>query len=288
MDVLERTMSLSWTCRDRVLTVQGCPLIMGILNTTPDSFSDGGRHADRQSAVAHGLRLLDEGADIIDVGGESTRPGAASVGLDEELERVIPVIQGILERGDAVISVDTMKAEVARQALEAGARIINDVSALTGDAGMQAVAAKYGAGVVLMHMKGEPRTMQKNPCYRDVVSEVGAYLRERVEDLVRQGVDGRTLAIDPGIGFGKTAEHNMSLLRGLSSLVECGRPVVVGVSRKSFIGKLTGGEVTDRLAGSLAALAYCVGRGVGIMRVHDVKESRQAAQVAAALARQGA
>jgi dihydropteroate synthase len=278
----------SWKCRDRILTFRERPLIMGILNVTPDSFSDGGRHADRESAITHGLRMLDEGADIIDVGGESTRPGAAEVGAEEETRRVIPVIEELSRKTGVVISVDTTKAAVARRAMEAGACIINDVSALTHDAGMLDVAAEYKAGVVLMHMRGSPRTMQDDPQYGDVVAEVGNYLRERVRELAREGLDRSALAIDPGIGFGKTVEHNISLLSGLDVLVGSGQPVVVGVSRKSFIGKITGSPVEGRLAGSLAALAFCVGKGAGVLRVHDVKASSDAVKVAVALrARQG-
>lgn len=233
------------------------------------------------------MRMLEEGADILDIGGESTRPGASEVSVEEELRRVGPVIAELFRKTGAVISVDTMKAGVAVKALEAGACIINDVSAMTHDAGMAGVAAKYGAGVVLMHMPGTPKTMQQDPRYDDVVAEVDAYLRKRVDVLVKAGVPGESIAVDPGIGFGKTLEHNLSLLAGLDVLVEGGQPVVVGVSRKSFIGKITGCPVDQRLPGSLAALAVSVFKGAGILRVHDVMESRQAAQVAAALARQG-
>jgi len=260
---------------------------MGILNVTPDSFSDGGRHADRKSAVAHGMKMLEEGADIIDVGGESTRPGAPEVSVEEELKRVTPVIKELFQKTGAVISVDTMKAAVAKRALEAGACIINDVSAMTHDEEMKTVAAKYGAGVVLMHMRGSPRTMQNAPRYKNVVREVSSYLVKRVNELADFGLKRETLAIDPGIGFGKTVEHNLSLIAGLDAFVKTGRPVVVGASRKSFIGKLTGCAVDERLAGSLAALVFCVCKGAGVMRVHDVKESKQAILMAMALARQG-
>mgnify|MGYP001609415747 CR=1 FL=1 len=252
---------------------------MGILNITPDSFSDGGKYSSYDAAVAHGLALVEEGADIVDVGGESTRPGAAPVSVEEELRRVVPVIRALTDRTRALVSVDTMKAEVARQAVEAGASIINDVSALTSDAGMAKVAAGHGAGVVLMHMRGTPRTMQENPRYANVTEEVAGYLEERVRALAALGLDPETLAVDPGIGFGKTVDHNLQLLRELPRLAASGRPVVVGVSRKSFIGKITGAEAGDRLPGSLAGMLHAAMRGGHVFRVHDVKASRQALDV---------
>ena len=274
----------TWKCRDRVLTFRDRPLIMGILNVTPDSFSDGGCFADTESAVARGIRMLEEGADIIDIGGESTRPGAAAVSAEEEMKRVLPVVEKLFRETRAVISVDTMKAAVAGCALEAGACIVNDVSAMTHDPDMKNVVGKYAAGAVLMHMRGTPGTMQKEPHYKDVVAEVNSYLGGRVDALVKAGLDVETLAIDPGIGFGKTVEHNLSLLAGLEVFVDAGRPVVVGVSRKGFIGRITGCQVDQRLPGSLAALTACVLKGVGVMRVHDVKESKQAAQMAVQIA----
>ena len=277
--------SLEWSCRDRVLSLAGRPLIMGILNVTPDSFSDGGRYESADSAVCRAQRLLDDGADILDIGGESTRPGADAVDEAEELRRVVPVIRRLASDPAVVISVDTRKAAVARAALEAGARIINDVTALTGDPGMPAVAREFGAGVVLMHMAGTPRTMQQAPEYGDVVAEVGGYLARRVEELAGgAGLDPRCLTVDPGIGFGKTIEHNLRLLAGLPSLLEgIGRPLVVGLSRKSFLQKITGRDVNERLAGSLAGLVYCVLRGARVVRVHDVRETADAVRVALAL-----
>lgn len=260
---------------------------MGILNVTPDSFSDGGFFADRDSAVAHGLRMLNEGADIIDVGGESTRPGAVEVAVEEEMDRVVPVVEKLFQETGAVISVDTRKAGVAVSALEAGACIVNDVSALTYDPAMAAAVRKYRAGAVLMHMIRTPATMQADPRYDDVVREVGDYLEKRVNDLAGAGLDRESLAIDPGIGFGKTVEHNLSLIASVDMLTDRGQPVAVGVSRKSFIGRISGCLVDQRLPGSLAALAVCVMKGAGILRVHDVKESKQAAMIAAALARRG-
>jgi dihydropteroate synthase len=256
---------------------------MGILNVTPDSFSDGGRYADTADAVRRGLRMVDEGADIVDVGGESTRPGARAVDADEELDRVLPVVKGVRRESDVCLSVDTSKAAVAQAALDAGADVVNDVTALRGDPEMGEVVRRSGAGAVLMHMRGTPRTMQTDPGYGDVVAEIGAFLASRAEELVEAGLERRRLAIDPGIGFGKTLDHNLRLLAHLPEIGACRLPVVVGLSRKSFLGKLTGRQVDDRLAGSLGALAYCVVRGVHVMRVHDVKESVDAIRAVAAL-----
>lgn len=274
---------LKWKCRDLVFTMGGRPLIMGVLNVTSDSFSDGGRYFDRGSAVARGLQMMEEGADIIDVGGESTRPGARAIEVADELKRVIPIIEELAGKTDAVISIDTMKAAVARRAVEAGARIINDVSALTHDPRMADVAVESGTGVILMHMLGTPRTMQDSPQYDDVVAEVSGYLNSRADELVAKGLDRNSLAVDPGIGFGKTVEHNVRLLANLDVLGACGLPVVVGLSRKSFLGKLTGRAVDERLSSSLAALVFCVLNGAHVMRVHDVKESCDAARIAAVL-----
>lgn len=276
--------TFEWKCRDRKLVLGGGPLIMGILNVTPDSFSDGGRFLDSEKAVGQGLRMAAEGAAIIDVGGESTRPGAEEVSSEEELARVIPVIRRLAAETGLAISVDTTKAVVAREALKAGAHIINDVSALSHDAHMPQVAQEYGAGVVLMHMQGTPRTMQNNPEYSDVVRDVTSYLTGRADRLINAGLERATLAIDPGIGFGKTLEHNLQLLAGTGALVRTGYPVVIGLSRKSFLGRLTGCEVGERLAPGLSALAFCVLNGAHVMRVHDVKESVHAAKVAWALA----
>jgi dihydropteroate synthase len=247
---------------------------MGIVNVTPDSFSDGGRFKSSNDAVGHARQLIADGADILDIGGESTRPGAAPVSTADELERVIPVIEGIRQYSDIPLSVDTMKAAVAEAALERGADIINDVSALTADAAMPGVAARFDAGVVLMHMRGTPGTMQRGPVYDNVLAEVHAYLKKRLEDLAKQGLDVARLAIDPGIGFGKTVGHNVSLIANLEHLLELGRPVLVGVSRKNFIGALLERTIEERLAGSLGALSICVQKGAGIMRVHDVRASR--------------
>jgi dihydropteroate synthase len=275
---------MRWLCGDRTFLLGERPLIMGILNVTPDSFSDGGQYAARDRAVAHGRQMLADGADIVDVGGESTRPGAAAVAADEELRRVIPVIEALAAEPNAVLSIDTQKAAVAREAVRAGARIVNDVSALTADAEMAAVARETTAGIVLMHMRGTPRTMQSDPRYADVVSEVAAHLKARVDALrVAGGIDAERLAVDPGIGFGKTAEHNCELLANLRTIGAIGRPVAVGLSRKSFLGKLTGRPVSERVAGSVAGAVFCALNGAHVFRVHDVKETRDAVAVALAL-----
>lgn len=279
---------LSWRCRGRTLRIGARPLVMGILNVTPDSFSDGGRYREAGLAIQRGIAMAGEGADIIDVGGESTRPGADPVSASEERDRVLPVIRGLVEAFSGnpeapVISVDTRKAAVADEAMEAGACIINDVTALEGDPAMPDVARRHGAGVILMHMRGEPGTMQQDPRYGDVVEEVRAMLAGRVAALERAGLATDTMALDPGIGFGKTMEHNLKLLAGLAALRPPGRPVVVGTSRKSFIGRITGRDAGDRLAGSLASAVWASARGAHIWRVHDVRESADAARMVAAL-----
>jgi dihydropteroate synthase len=261
------------------------PLIMGILNVTPDSFSDGGCFLDGARAAAHGLEMAEAGAAIVDVGGESTRPGADPVPADEERRRVVPVIRALREGCGALVSVDTMKADVAEAALDAGAHIVNDVSALRHDPRMRDVVRRSGAGAVLMHMQGTPRTMQQDPRYADVVEDVRGFLEQRIEALTAWGVPREALALDPGIGFGKTLDHNVALLSNLGALAGAGRPVVVGLSRKSFLGRLTGRDVTGRLAASLAALSFCVLNGAHVIRVHDVRESVDAVNVLTALRR---
>jgi dihydropteroate synthase len=246
---------------------------MGVLNVTPDSFSDGGLYLDAEAAVRRGIEIAAEGADLIDVGGESTRPGSDEVSAAEEIDRVVPVIKRLSsELGDIPISVDTRKAEVAHAALAAGATIVNDVSA-GADPRMFGVVRESGAGLVLMHMRGDPKTMQEDPRYEDVVSEVRDQLAARLEAAMGAGIDAERLAVDPGIGFGKTVEHNLALLQRIDVLSEIGRPVLVGPSRKSFIGKVLGGDVDDRLEGTLAAVAWVLARGTHIVRVHDVKET---------------
>lgn len=278
------TAHLSWRCRERTLQLGARPLVMGILNVTPDSFSDGGTYQDAAAAFRRGMEMAEAGADIIDVGGESTRPGAEAVPGEVEAGRVIPVLRALAEAfaGKAsapVLSVDTRKALVAREALVAGADIVNDVTALTGDPAMAGVVCEYGAGVILMHMRGDPTTMQQNPQYDDVVAEVTAYLAGRVEALKAAGLRAETMALDPGIGFGKSLDHNVKLIAGLRLLVALGHPVVIGLSRKSFISKITGRDFSQRLAGSLAGAVWAAGQGAHVWRVHDVAESVDAARV---------
>jgi dihydropteroate synthase len=256
--------------------------LMGVVNVTPDSFSDGGLYLDPEAAIRHGLELAAAGAEILDVGGESTRPGAEEVGVEEELRRVRPVIER-LAAGEAAISVDTSKAAVAEVALEAGATIVNDVTALRGDPAMAAVCAERGATVVLMHMAGNPRTMQGNPAYDDVVAAVGAFLAERVEAAMAAGIAAERIWLDPGIGFGKTLQQNMELLRRLPELARLGRPLVVGTSRKSFIGKVDGSAPQERLGGTIASSVLAAAEGASVLRVHDVAELRQAMAVTSAI-----
>jgi len=256
--------------------------LMGVVNVTPDSFSDGGLYLDPEAAVAHGEQLVDAGAGILDVGGESTRPGAEPVAEAEERARVVPVIRG-LAGSRSRISVDTSKAAVAAAALDAGAEIVNDVTALRGDPEMAELCAERGVTVVLMHMLGEPRTMQDDPRYEDVVDEVKAFLAGRLEAAVAAGVDEERVWLDPGIGFGKTAAHNMELLRRLGELRELGRPLLVGTSRKSFIGKVEGSPAQERLGGTIASTVLAAAEGADVLRVHDVAEVRQALTVAAAV-----
>lgn len=256
--------------------------VMGIVNVTPDSFSDGGEFFDHERAIEHGLQLVREGADVLDVGGESTRPGAQEVPLEEELRRVIPVIEGLA--GAATVSIDTAKAEVARRAVEAGAGMVNDVTALRGDPGMADVCAEAGVDVVLMHMLGSPRTMQDDPRYKDVVAEVGEFLAVRAGVAEAAGIDRGRLWIDPGIGFGKTVDHNLRLLAATRYFAEMGLPVLVGASRKSFIGRI-GGDAPEskRLGGTIAACLAAMRGGAAMVRVHDVASVVQAVRVAGAI-----
>jgi len=263
------------------------PVLVGILNVTPDSFSDGGEFFDLEAAVARAATMLDEGAHVIDVGGESTRPGSEPVSPEEELHRVIPAVRDILdERPESIISVDTYRAATAEAALEAGARIVNDVTALRGDPRLASVVAGAGCPVVLMHMLGEPRTMQKDPRYENVVREVRDFLAERAEFAQEAGVNSGNIILDPGIGFGKTLEHNLALLNRLDALVELGYPVLVGTSRKRFLGAITGvEEARDRLFGTVATTVLAYERGASLFRVHDVRANREALAVAEAVRR---
>ena len=280
----------AWRVRDGELPLGGRTLLMGVVNVTPDSFSDGGRHPSEGTAFAHGMALAREGADLLDVGGESTRPGAQPVPASEEARRVVPVVRRLAAEG-LVVSVDTMKASVAREALAAGARVVNDVTAGR-DPEMFRVVAEAGAGLVLMHMLGEPGTMQQDPRYGDVVKEVAAFLLERARSAEAAGVPRACIALDPGIGFGKRLEHNLALLRGLPELKRLGYPVLVGASRKAFIGTLTaeGSAVPspqDRVEGTLGAHVAAVARGADVVRCHDVRVHRRAFAVADGILRTG-
>lgn len=263
--------------------------IMGVINVTPDSFSDGGLYLDPEAAIAHGIELADEGASILDVGGESTRPGAEPVTADEESRRVLPVIEGLrdaLAGGGIQISIDTSKASVAAAALRAGATFVNDVTAFRADPELAELVASAGADCCLMHMLGEPRTMQDNPVYADVVGEIKAFLEERMQFAVAAGIAEERIMLDPGIGFGKTLEHNLTLLAHLDEFVAFGRPVVIGTSRKSFLGRLTGRpESDDRLAATIASCVLAYERGARVFRVHDVAPVSDALKVAAATVR---
>ncbi|MGI8649125.1 MAG: dihydropteroate synthase [Rubrobacter sp.] len=260
------------------------PVLMGILNVTPDSFSDGGWYVDREKATVHALTMLDEGARIIDIGGESTRPGSAPVEPAEEVQRVAPVIRDIIyERPGTIISIDTYRASTAEAALEAGATIINDVSGGTMDPRMLPLVAEAGCPVVLMHIKGEPKTMQHDPHYDDVVREVRGHLIERAEEAMSLGVAAEDIVLDPGIGFGKTLEHNLTLLKNLPEMTALGFPVLIGTSRKTFIGTLSGvDDASERIAGTVATSVLAYERGARLFRVHDVRENREALAIAAA------
>jgi dihydropteroate synthase len=274
-----------WAIRGGALDCEERALILGIVNVTPDSFSDGGRFLETDAAVKHGLELVRQGADLLDVGGESTRPGSEPVDLEEERRRVLPVIEGLRRDTEVPISIDTSKAALAEEALEAGASIVNDVTAGR-DPAMAGVVAKHGAGVVLMHMRGTPRTMQDDPRYGDVVSEILAELRERIDMFIAAGAAVEQIAVDPGIGFGKTYEHNIEILARLSEFRSLGRPVCLGVSRKGFIGQITGRPRHERAVGSAAIAAFALANdATQILRVHDVPEHRDVVRVFAALRR---
>ena len=267
--------------RDRIL-------VMGIVNVTPDSFHDGGRYASAEVAVSRVLQQEADGADIVDVGGESTRPGAGTLSVDAELERVLPVIEGVRRRSQVLLSVDTTKAEVAREALAAGASMVNDVSALRLDDRMGETVAAAGAFVALMHMQGRPKTMQENPTYGDVVEEVREFLLERIEAAVASGIPAERVLIDPGIGFGKQLHHNLALLRGLRRLATLGPPVLCGLSRKSFLGRILDLPSEERLEGTIAANTVAIVNGADAIRVHDAREGRRTADVAILLRKDGA
>lgn len=269
-----------WRCRDRELTWGERTLVMGVVNVTPDSFFDGGHHAGTDAAVEHGQALWAAGADILDIGGESSRPGAEPVAAKEECRRVLPVIARLATTTQAVLSVDTCKAKVARAALAAGAHVVNDITAGQADGAMIPLLRKYDAGFILMHMQGEPRTMQADPHYADVVEEVYQFLAARAQAVIAAGVAVANLAVDPGIGFGKTFDHNWTLLAHLPRFAALGVPLLVGASRKRFLGALCGRPVEERLAASLAVAALAAERGAAIIRTHDVKETCDAVRVA--------
>jgi dihydropteroate synthase len=268
-------------CRTRTLDLAE-PCVMGVLNVTPDSFSDGGRHFERDSAIAAGLRMVEEGAAIVDVGGESTRPGAALVSIQEELDRVVPVLEALAARAPVVLSVDTSKPEVITAALQAGAHMVNDVRALQLPGALAAAVAGQAA-VCVMHMRGEPATMQQSPHYDDVVGEVHSFLARRVAACHDAGIPAESICVDPGIGFGKDYSHNLALLQNLRRFTDLGAPLLLGVSRKSLIGIMTGRPAQERLAGSVALAALAVRAGVAIVRAHDVAATVDAVKVAAAL-----
>jgi dihydropteroate synthase len=275
-----------WKVRDREIQLGTRTLIMGILNVTPDSFSDGGQFLDPDAAVTAGQRMLAEGADCLDIGGESSRPGAEPVSVEEELRRVVPVVDRLFRETGALISVDTTKARVAEEAIAAGAAVVNDISALQGDARMGDLACRSGVGLILMHMQGTPQTMQQDPRYDDVVRDVVAFLRERGQAAFIAGVLDTAIVYDPGIGFGKTYEHNLALLRRLPEFRALGRPLLVGASRKAFIGKATGEKrPDDRLEGTAAAVTLAIAGGAAIVRVHDVEAMAKVARLADAVTR---
>jgi dihydropteroate synthase len=270
-------MTNNWTLRTRDLTRQRLPLLMGILNVTPDSFSDGGQFIAMDQAVARALQMEADGADIIDIGGESTRPGSEGVTLDEELRRTIPVIRELAQKLRIPISIDTTKSEVARQALDAGAEIVNDISGLTFDDAMMDVCREADAGICLMHIQGTPQTMQQNPHYEDVVSEVSEFLQQQVDRCLMAGILAERMCVDPGIGFGKTADHNLQLLKAIPRLqAELQRPVLIGHSRKRFLSKILGRSVEERESGTVGVSIALAQLGVDILRIHDVRSVRDA------------
>ena len=271
---------MNWRIRGRDLALGSRCLVMGIVNVTPDSFSDGGNYLAADAAIAHAQSLIAQGSDILDIGGESTRPGSQPVTLAEELRRVVPVVSALAQTTDAILSIDTSKAEVAQACLDAGAHIINDVTGLEGDLRMAEVVRASGAGVIVMHMQGTPATMQIAPTYHDVVADILQYFTLRLQALEAVGIARQAIAIDPGIGFGKTREHNIALLADLARFNALSRPICLGVSRKGFLGKMLDRPLEQRLAGSLAAAAYCLAQDAAqILRVHDVAETRDLVRV---------
>jgi dihydropteroate synthase len=283
---MRETNTLTRQVKGQLIEFPGRPLIMGVVNVTPDSFFDGGRYLDPEAAVCHALRLVEEGADLLDIGAESTRPGADVVNEAEERRRAIPVVTAVAKAVTVPISIDTSKATVARTALDAGAVLVNDVTALRGDPAMVDTVARTGAGIVLMHMLGTPRTMQQAPFYDDVVGEIYDFFEERIRFAMAHGIARRQIILDPGIGFGKVLVHNLTLLAQLTRFLQFECPLLVGVSRKAFLGQLVDRPVQDRQWATAAAVAMAVDRGAGILRVHDVRAMKDVVQVAAAINRQ--
>ena len=269
-----------WKLRNKTISLGGSPLIMGILNATPDSFSDGGKFNTTKKATNHALKMIDDGADIIDIGGESTRPGSKQISLNEEINRTIPIIKSLRKLNDSIlISIDTSKSEVARQAMEEGADIINDVTSYNNDLNMAEIVRKYEAGIILMHMQGTPENMQIDPSYDNVIGEVSEFLNKKILDSIESGILKESIIIDPGIGFGKNINQNLTLLKNLDKFTKV-HPTLIGLSRKSFIGKIIGEkDPKGRLAGSLGATAFSIIQGAHILRVHDVKETRDVCEI---------
>ena len=269
-----------WKLRNKTISLGGSPLIMGILNATPDSFSDGGKFNTTKKATNHALKMIDDGADIIDIGGESTRPGSKQISLNEEINRTIPIIKSLRKLNDSIlISIDTSKSEVARQAMQEGADIINDVTSYNNDLNMPEIVREYDAGIILMHMQGSPENMQIDPSYDNVVGEVSEFLNKKILNSIESGIIKDSIIIDPGIGFGKNINQNLTLLKNLDKFTKV-HPTLIGLSRKSFIGEIIGEKnPKDRLAGSLGATAFSIIQGTHILRVHDVKETRDVCEI---------
>lgn len=272
-------------CRGKQLTFSRRTLIMGILNVTPDSFSDGGYYLNVPDAINHAKKMVAEGADVIDIGGVSSRPGASPASTEEELARVLPVVEGLVGDISVPVSIDTCKSEVARRALEAGAHLINDITALRGDADMAKVVGEMNAGLILMHMRGTPRTMQRSPVYDDVVLEISSWFQRRIKETETTGIPSGQIIIDPGIGFGKTVDHNLEILRRLGEFRHLNKPILIGTSRKSFIGKILDLPANDRIEGTAATVTWAIAHGADMIRVHDVKTMHRVARMTDALCR---
>jgi len=279
------TPGITLNCRSQKLELGSRTLIMGILNVTPDSFSDGGLFAEVETAVEHAKNMVAEGADIIDVGGESSRPGADTVSVDAEKDRVLPVIERLIKTVEVPISIDTYKSSVARDALNMGACIVNDITALQGDPDMASVVAAAGVPVVLMHMKGTPKDMQSAPHYDSLISEITSFLKTRIQAAIDAGITQNQIIIDPGIGFGKTVAHNLEIIRRLREFRSLGKPILIGTSRKSFIGKVLGLSTDERLEGTAATIAVSITNGADIVRIHDVKEAARVIRMTDAIVR---